>query len=171
MHRSVDPWNSGPRLVRELSVFRASEVSTTVTPGAKPLDGQRRRPRSSHQRSRMNFENRQCARNLLESPLVIWPERSSVAIAGLDSVHARTGNIASRSRDSLGANRQLAGRSVKTTCASACRGAHPVSQRRGLLPLAHPIHRIDACAGSRAEVRTSISGLNRLAFPVPATSL
>ena len=38
MHRSADPWNHDPLLVRELSVCRASEVSTTDMPGAKQPD-------------------------------------------------------------------------------------------------------------------------------------
>ena len=55
----VDPWNLGPLLVRELLVCHVSADFTTATPGARRPDGQLRRPRSSHQRSQMNIENRQ----------------------------------------------------------------------------------------------------------------
>ena len=60
------PVESRPRPARVVGFPRVG-VSTTVTPGAKRRDGQRRRPRSSRQRSRMNFENGQPAQTRISA--------------------------------------------------------------------------------------------------------
>ena len=59
MQRSVDLWNLDLRSTPRSSDSRASEVFTSDTRGAKPLDLRLRRPPSAHQTSRMDIENRQ----------------------------------------------------------------------------------------------------------------